>query len=118
MRKIDGVRSWQPRHYTLEVSEEGRQWMLVHRCIVDPAKGEGDKVLPGEEHLTAAHQVRLLSGSRVGSSSPPPPPHLSSSSTMDALTGRAAGTGLCSDMSVHFGADVRDRPQGRDSAPR
>ena len=54
--------SWQPRHYTLEVSEEGRQWMLVHRCIVDPAKGEGDKVLPGEEHLTAIHQVRVARG--------------------------------------------------------
>ncbi len=47
----------QPRHYTLEVSEEGRQWFLVHRCIVDPAKGEGDKVIEGEEHITALHQV-------------------------------------------------------------
>ncbi len=47
----------QPRHYTLEVSEEGRQWFLVHRCIVDPAKGEGDKVIEGEEHVTALHQV-------------------------------------------------------------
>jgi hypothetical protein len=49
----------QPRHYTLEVSEEGRQWFLVHRCIVDPAKGEGDKVIAGEEHVTALHQVCL-----------------------------------------------------------
>ena len=49
--------NFSPRHYTLEVSEEGRQWMLVHRCIVDPAKGEGDKVLAGEEHITALHQT-------------------------------------------------------------
>ena len=52
----------QPRHYTLEVSEEGRQWFLVHRCIVDPAKGEGDKVVEGEEHITALHQVRVCPG--------------------------------------------------------
>ena len=36
--------NFSPRHYTLEVSEEGRQWFLVHRCIVDPAKAEGDQI--------------------------------------------------------------------------
>jgi len=47
--------NFSPRHYTLEVSEEGRQWFLVHRGIVDPSKGEGDFMKLGEEHITGVH---------------------------------------------------------------
>mmetsp|Transcript_62149 Transcript_62149/g.100551 ORF Transcript_62149/g.100551 Transcript_62149/m.100551 type:complete len:155 (+) Transcript_62149:234-698(+) len=47
--------NFSPRHYTLEVSEEGRQWFLVHRGIVDPSKGEGDLMKLGEEHITGVH---------------------------------------------------------------
>ena len=47
--------NFSPRRYTVEVSEEGRQWFLVHRCIVDPAKGEGDAIDPAEAHITSTH---------------------------------------------------------------
>jgi Leucine-rich repeat (LRR) protein len=47
--------NFSPRHYTVEVSEEGRQWFLVHRSIVDPSKGEGDVVKKEEDHITVCH---------------------------------------------------------------
>jgi len=48
--------SFSPRRYTVELSEEGRQWFLVHRCIVDPSLKEGDEVREGEEHITSMYK--------------------------------------------------------------
>jgi len=47
--------NFSPRRYTVEVSEEGRQWFLVYRSIVHPDKGEGDEIKPEEKHITDAH---------------------------------------------------------------
>jgi hypothetical protein len=74
---VRGARScFAPRRYTLEVSEERRQWFRVHRCVVAPppqsraaTAGSGgsrpataappqdpaDVPPPGEEHITAAY---------------------------------------------------------------
>ena len=47
--------------FQYRIGGSGNTLTVVHRCIVDPAKGEGDKVIAREEHVTALHQVCVVS---------------------------------------------------------